>query len=374
MINRQRLSELFIKLTSFDSASFNEREICDYLKQKLANLGLHVFEDGAGNLIGGNSGNIYAKLQGNDSVSPILFSAHMDTVEPSIGKTALLSEDGIFTSNGETVLGADDCSGIAAVIEAIQTVIEKRLPHRTIEVIFSVAEEKYGLGMKHFDYSRLASNEAYVLDLAGKAGEAAYKAPTILYFQITVTGKSAHAGFAPETGVHAIAAAAEAVNALKMGKIDEETTLNIGTIRGGTATNIIADKCVVEGEIRSFSHQKALREFDNVLNIFARCAQKRSASLTEEHICHVKAYETDLSHSVVQRFKKACEKCGIAASLIPTLAGSDNNTLAQNNIAGIVLACPMDDCHTTKESASLDEMCLAAEITLELMTDLDSLV
>jgi len=368
-INKERLLSYFSSLVAIDSKSFDEKEMGEYIRQHLDTLGFTIYEDDTGKQYNGNCGNIYGYLEGeeNISASPILFCSHMDTVEPSSGKQAIIDETGIIRSNGKTILGADDCSGIAAIIEALHILKEEKLPHRPIEVLFTIAEELYCKGAEIFDYSKIKSKEAYVLDLTGPVGSAAYKAPTILSFNIKVTGKASHAGFEPEKGIHAILSAAEAIAGIQMGHIDEETVLNIGLIQGGLATNIVPEHCMVSGEIRSFSHTKALRLANDVKMRFIASANKIGAKVDFEIHPHCQAYETPIDHPVVERFKRICDEQGLPVTLQSTYGGSDNHHLANHGIRGLVLANAMNNCHSCSEYTTVDELCNIAELTLSLM-------
>lgn len=368
MVDKQRLVDEFVRLVSIDSPSLGERTMGDYLAKQLEVLGFCVREDNAATRIGGNCGNIYGFLDGNRAQDPILFCAHMDTVEPSSGKQAILGEDGIIRSGGNTVLGADDCAGIAAILEAVRIIREQQLPHRPIEVLFTVAEEIYCKGAAQFDFSAVRAKEAYILDLAGPVGTAAHKAPTILSFDVTVRGKSAHAGFAPHKGVHAIKVAAEAITLLPIGRISDNTTLNFGKISGGQATNIVPDLCVVSGEIRSYSHEEALQTAQHVKAQFERSAKEKDAraEFVIETCC--RAYETPITHPIVRRYQEACKSLGLAGDLEPTFGGSDNNVFAQHGIAGLVLACAMHRCHSCEEFTSVDELTKITELAINIMT------
>lgn len=368
-IDRERLVGTFSKLVSIDSPSFGERRMGDYLKEQLAGLGLGPREDDAGAAMGGACGNLYGYLEGDPAMPPVLFCGHMDTVEPSAGKQAVIGEDGVIRSGGDTVLGADDCAGIAAILEALQVIRENRLPHRPVEVLFSVAEEKYCKGIARFDFSKLKSREAYVPDLAGPVGTAALAAPSILSFTVQVHGRSAHAGFAPQEGIHAVQAAAAAVASLTLGKLDEDTTLNIGAMEGGQATNVVPDLCTVTGEIRSFSHKKALSLAEAVRIQFETFAAAVGASVTFSLQTDSEAFETPENHPVVRRFRAACALLGLPVSLIRTFGGSDNNVLAGKGIAGIVLASTMYECHSCAEYTTVDELARLAELILTLMTN-----
>ena len=370
MIQTERLVQNFCKLVSFDSPSYGERSICDYLTAALQQLGLTVTEDAAAETIGGNAGNLYAVLpatEGMEGLPPLLFSGHMDTVEPSRGKQAIVHADGTITSDGETVLGADDCAALAAILEALSVIQEQHLPHRTLEILFSAAEETYCIGIGAFDFHKLQAKEAYILDMSGPVGGAAIQAPTILSFRIMVQGKAAHAGFVPEDGIHAIAIAASAISNLRNGRLDAETTRNIGTISGGTQTNIVPETCMVSGEIRSFSHASAMAAWEETQMAFRRAAEQAGAALDMTHTIHVHAYHTPENHPVVKRFEAACQKQGISCFLRSTMGGSDNNPLSEHGITGIVLATAMNHTHSCTEYTSVSELERISSITVDLM-------
>lgn len=370
-INKERIISEFTKLVSIDSKSFCEKDMGIYIKKRLVSLGFSVFEDDAGKILNGNCGNIYGFKEGNTSLDPLLFCAHMDTVEPSEGKEAVIGEDGIIRSNGKTVLGADDFSGIAAILEALQTIEDKNISHRPIEVLFTIAEEVYCKGVQQFDFSKIKSKEAYILDLTGPVGFAAFKAPTILSFNIIINGKSSHAGFAPEKGIHSILAAANSISSLEIGRIDKDTTLNIGTIEGGIATNIVPDQCIVKGEIRSYSHKKALELLENIKQNFIDSAAKIKAIVDFHSEIHCEAYEIPINHPVIKRFERISNEQKLPTTLVETFGGSDNNILAKHGIKGVVLANAMNQCHSCEEYTTIDELCNIAELTKSLMISQD---
>ncbi|MBC7960570.1 MAG: M20/M25/M40 family metallo-hydrolase [Vallitaleaceae bacterium] len=367
-INPDRMITEFTNLVSIDSKSYEERAMADYIKARLLSLGFTVTEDDWGNRFGGNCGNVYGYLEGDQTLSPLLFSSHMDTVEPCTSKKAVVGDDGIIRSAGNTILGADDCAGIAAILEALSTINETNSIHRPIEVLFTVAEEVYCKGAAAFDFSKLHSREAYVLDLTGPVGTAAYKAPTLLSFTVKVKGKSAHAGFAPEEGVHSILACAKAISTLKMGRMDTETTLNIGVIKGGTANNIIPDTCEVTGEIRSYSHDTALQTAERVRHHFIDAVSIFGATAEFELQVQVVAYETAIDHPVIERFQDICANNQLPFSLVSTFGGSDNHHLASHNIIGIVIANAMNGCHSCEEYTTVEELIHITELTYGLMT------
>jgi tripeptide aminopeptidase len=369
MINTERMIKEFCELVSVDAIPFQERNMADRLRHKLTGLGFEVMEDRAGEHYNGNSGNLYGYLPGELEGEPLLFSAHMDTVEPGINKKAIVHEDGTITSDGTTVLGADDLSGVVAILEAIRSIKEKGLPHRSIEVLFTIAEEVYLKGSYVFDYNKIKAKEAYVLDLDGPVGTAAVKAPTVIAFTVEVTGRASHAGFAPEQGIHAIAIAAEAVTKIKQGRIDEETTINIGLIEGGKARNIVPEKCILHGEVRSLKHEKALVEVDKIKQIFNKITEHYHGNLDFTTSFGCIAYEVEQKHSVVRRFEIVCNDLNYPTKLIETFGGSDNNNFLQNHITGIVIACGMNKVHSCSEYTQVDELRKCSNIVFKLMTD-----
>lgn len=374
MVNKNRIADEFCSLVRIDSLSFGEREMAEVLKKSMVELGFAVKEDEAGSCYGGNCGNIYGYLEGTIVGETLLFSAHMDTVGPGLNKKAVIQSDGTITSDGSTVLGADDISGIVAILEAVRTMKERGLAHRSIEVLFTVAEEVYIRGSEVYDFSTIKSKEAYVLDLSGPVGTAALSAPTLVSFTANITGKASHAGFAPELGINAIAVAAEAILGIKQGRIDENTTVNIGLIEGGKARNIVPDQCILKGEVRSLMHDKALSEAKRIEEVLRMTAMLRNAGLelTTEYGCL--AYQVDREHPVVKRFDRVCEELGYSTEYIATFGGSDNNNFLRHGITGIVLACGMNQVHSCSEYTHIDELVKCSDIVLKLMTGKDPMI
>lgn len=367
MINIDRLVEQFKDLTAIDSPSFGERNMADYIINVLSELNIEAVEDNAGDFYGGNAGNIYAYVKGDIKGDPILLSAHMDTVEPSRGKKAIVHSDGKITSDGSTVLGADDCAGIAEIIETLRVLKENNIRHRDIELLFPIAEEVYIKGTRFFDFDKIKSKSAYVLDLSGEIGTAAINAPTLISFEIDIIGKASHAGFQPEDGVNSVLIAAEAIANLKQGKIDYETTFNIGVISGGNATNIVPEKCSVKGEIRSLKHNKAINILQNLIDEFENKSKKYGGKCDVKYQTDLRAYQTPLTSRTVKRFEQACKKSDVETRYISTFGGSDNNSFALNNIEGIVIACGMNNCHSCEEYTTIRDLQLTTEILINLL-------
>jgi tripeptide aminopeptidase len=368
-IDQNRLVDTFCRLVSIDAPSLDERAMADHLTAQLNSLGIQVREDDAGKKLGGTAGNLIATVPGSLPGAPLLFSAHMDTVEPSRGKRAQVHPDGRITSAGDTVLGADDAAALAVILEALTVLKVENIPHRTLELVFPVAEEPYTIGSHQLDATQLQAKEAYVLDMDGAIGTAALMAPSILYFKATIQGRASHAGMAPEAGIHAIAVAAQALTQLKQGHVDDLTTVNIGTIQGGLATNIVPETCTLEGEVRGFDHQLALDHLAEIVKIFQDCAAQAGATVDIHQEVRTVAYWEPEGSPVVRRFLRACEKTQIPPVLSKTFGGSDNNTFQQRGIHGIVLSSAMFMAHSTREYTTIPDLVHLAELTLALMTD-----
>ena len=366
MINEKRISEVFAELAAIDSPSLQERELADTLKAKFAEIGVPFTEDQTQEQTGSNAGNLFAQIPGSLAGNPVLFAAHMDTVEPAKGKKAVFHDDGTVTSDGTTVLGADDLAGVTAIYEAVRHLIETKTPHRPIEILISVGEELYCKGANAFDYSQVQAKEAYVLDLSGAIGAAAYAAPTLISFSAKIQGKAAHAGFHPEDGINSIQAAAGAIAKLPQGHVGKNTTANIGKISGGSGTNIVSESCRVEGEIRSLNHEKAMELLETYHRTFQEAAESVHASLVWEEKLNIHAYETPLTGDAARHYESAVKKEGLTAAFEKTFGGSDNNVFAQHGIEGLVIATSMNQVHSCSEYTKIPEIAQVARIVSNL--------
>lgn len=365
-MNRERLVNTFCEMVHIDSESFHEKEMKDYLVKIFEELHMDYTEMP---IEGFEAGNLYAVLKGNCDKEPIMFSGHMDTVSPGIGKKAIIHEDGRITSDGTTVLGADDVSALASYIEALRTIKEENIPHGDIELAISVAEEPYDAGSAYYDFSKIKSKIGYTFDLAGEVGLAAIQAPSIISFKIKVKGKSAHAGFNPEDGIHALKIAAHAIDLIPNGHVNEETTINFGTIEGGEGRNIVPREIIITGEIRSFDHSDALNWSKKIEEVFNEAAKAYNGEVEYDQYVHIEAYKIDENEEAVLKFKRAATSIGLSPRLISTHGGSDNNRYVKEGIRGIVVACAMNNCHSTDEYTTIEELERSAQLALALMID-----
>ena len=286
MIRSERLVHTFGSLVALDAESYHERAIADFVLDRLRSLGLDAREDDAKERIlsynravsQDAAGNLFAVLPATGPGDPVLFAGHLDTVAPGVGKKLVRHSDGMLTSDGTTVLGADDAAAVAEILEVLTALQEEKIPHPRIEVLIASAEEPYARGSAQFDFSQVTAKSAYVLDLSGPVGGAALAAPTILSFNLNVRGVCAHAGFAPEEGVNALSIAAQALSRLQTGHVDPQTTVNFGTVTGGTARNIVPGDVLLQGEIRSMDNRRAEEELARIRRVL-RTQQSSSAEL-----------------------------------------------------------------------------------------------
>ena len=364
-VNQQRLVDEFLELVQIDSATKNERQIADVLKSKLQALNLEVTEDDSGPKIQGNTGNLIAILEGELDNPPLLFCAHMDRVQPGLGIKPQIS-DGVIKSDGSTILAADDVAGICAILEGIRIIQEKRIPHGRLEILFTVAEEGGLFGAKAFDAAKLQARAGYFLDADGPVGTIVVQAPAQKGIDITVRGKAAHAGVAPETGISAILVAAHALTKMNLGRIDLETTANIGVIEGGAATNIIPDKVELKGEARSRNGAKLEKQIEHMAEIARKtCLDYGVTAEIKIEDCY-SAFSLNQDDYVVKLACKAARAIGLEPRLESTGGGSDANIINGYGIPSVVLGMGYSQVHTTSESIPIDQLVKAAQYVISI--------
>jgi tripeptide aminopeptidase len=375
MINQERIKNLLLELVRIDSVSREEREVAARVKQICEELGAEVEIDGAGEAVGGNTGNVIARFPGTiPGAEAIMMSAHMDTVVPGRGVKPIVEGD-IIRTDGSTVLGGDDKSGVAVILETIRCLQEQSIPHAPIDAVFSICEEVGLLGAKHVDTSSLRARYGLVFD-SDDPGFLFTKGPSANHFEFKVYGLESHAGVAPEQGISAIKIAAEAVAAMKLGRIDEETTANIGVIRGGEATNIITNFVTLLGEARSLDEAKLDEQTRHMLKCFEDAAAKYE--VTVEGVTTRGRVESEVSREysamdvsddsrVVKLVKQAASRMGLQVETMASGGGCDANIFNRKGIECANLGTGMRAIHTVKEWLDVKDMYAAAEMTLEIM-------
>jgi tripeptide aminopeptidase len=370
MINTQRLGDCFKMLAQIDSESRHEAKISKVLEKILLELGASVCFDGAAQKVGGDCSNLVAKFKGTMDVPPLFLSGHMDTVLPGNG-VKVQFDNGIFTSDGTTILGGDDKSALAIIIEVMTVVKENNLSCPPVEIVFTVCEEIGLLGAKHLDLSLMDATFGYILDSTDTQGIVT-KAPSANNITIDVHGRAAHAGAAPEKGISAIYVAAKAISSLKLGRIDEETTCNLGKITGGMATNIVPETVQILGEARSHDLRKLKQVTDNIIAGFetAAASLRQEGTLPRVDIKVVQDFpNTNIAqdHPTITLARKAAENLGRKLECKTIGGGADANIFFGKGIVAGVLGTGMTDVHTLKESIALSDMENTAHLVLEIL-------
>jgi tripeptide aminopeptidase len=381
VVNQGRLGQEFINLLTTDSLSKQEGKLAVYLKDKLASLGAAVTVDQAGQKINGETGNIIARFsdcpsEGNASGGHVsnrlslMLNAHMDTVKPG---TAIkpLYRDGGFYASGETILGADDKSGIAIILEAIQSAKEQGIALGELGVVFTVAEEIGLLGAKHLDCSGIKYKHCLVYDGSDRQ-VIINRAPAANRLKFKLYGREAHAGVNPEKGINAIHLASQAIARMQLGRIDSETTANIGTIQGGTATNIVPNLVEVHGEARSHDPQKLALQTQHMRDAFFQVVdgfdKPDGPPRLEEEICtEYPLMNVAADSPLIKLVQQAAQNMGQELQLTASGGGSDANIFNGQGIETIIMGTGMQNVHTTKESITLQDMSKAACLLVEIL-------
>ncbi len=355
-MDKNEVLNYFFELVKIDSPSGDERKLADKLKKDLKDLGFKVEEDDSGQKAEGNAGNIIAYLKGNARKPPVLFAAHMDTVEKRGGILPVIDEEGKIFSEGPTVLTADDKAGICAIVQGIKWALKKGVEHGDIEIVFTVCEEIGLKGSKNLDTKKLKSKVGFVLDSSGKVGTIVTAAPAQnkLYFKIK--GRAAHAGLEPEKGLSAIKVAGVAISNMNFGRIDEETTANIGIIRGGKATNIITDLVEMEGEARSRNELKLKRQTEHMIQAVKDAADSFGAEVECEVEASYPAFDFDECALIVRYVMNAVEKIGLKPILSPSGGGSDANILNGKGIPCVNLGTGFFNPHSPEEYITIESL------------------
>ncbi len=368
MINQQRIIDNFITMVEIASVSGQEGNIRDYLIYEFARRGLQAQEDQAGDLLNGESGNLWVKIPGVIEAEAILFAAHMDTVEPGEGIKACLA-DGVIRSKSNTILGSDDKAAVAAIIEAVDVLRENKIPHGPLELLFTVSEEQGLKGAKNFDFSRLSAAMAYVLDAGGEPGTIIIQSPCQNEIEYKAYGKPAHAGINPEKGINAIQAAAMALARMPCGRIEQDTTCNLGIIEGGTARNIVADYCHVKGEARSLTRSRLDDITEQLKNTFIDEVESQGARAEVDVKFLYPEIKLSSQDRVVKAAVRAMESIGLVPRLESTGGGSDASIIHGQGIPCANLGIGMSNVHTCEEYIKVADLLKDAEIVLSIIRE-----
>jgi tripeptide aminopeptidase len=369
MIDSDRIVEEFLELVQIDSETKFETEIAKVLTQKFSALGVQVVEDDTTSQTGHGAGNLICTLEATkEGVDPIYFTSHMDTVVP--GKSIKPSiEDGYILTDGTTILGADDKAGLAVMLEAIKVLKEQNIEHGKIEFIITAGEESGLVGAKALDRSLITAKFGFALDSDGKVGNIIVAAPTQAKVKAVIYGKTAHAGVAPEKGVSAITIAAKSISKMPLGRIDEETTANIGRFEGGSQTNIVCDRVDILAEARSLIPEKMEAQVQKMKKAFEETAELMGGKAEVEVTVMYPGFKFFDGDHVVEIAKKAAAKIGRDSELLHSGGGSDANVIAGHGIPTVNLAVGYEEIHTTNERMPIEELVKLSEMVIAIIEE-----
>lgn len=370
MVQKERIVQEFMELVQVDSETKHEAEISKVLKNKFASLGLSIAEDDAAAKTGHGANNLFATLEATEGAGGapvIMFTCHMDTVTPGNGIKPKLHEDGYIRSDGTTILGSDDKAGIAAMLEAIRVLKEQSIPHGRVQFVITVGEESGLVGARALDASMLEAQFGYALDSNGSIGDIAVAAPTQAKIGIQIFGKSAHAGVNPEDGISAIQIAAKAIGRMPLGRIDKETTANIGRFEGGGATNIVCDFVKLDAEARSIAQDKLGRQVEAMRQAAVSAAEEFGGRTEFSSEIIYPAYSYDESDPVVQLAVSAIKAIGATPRTFHSGGGSDANIFNGLGVPTVNLAVGYEDIHTTKEKIKADDLAKTGRLVVEIV-------
>ena len=360
--------DLFLELAATPSPPGEERAVADIVVRYLRDLGLSVDEDGAGATVGSTMGNVYCRLEpteGNGG-SPLFFCAHLDTVPPE-GPIEPVIDDGVVRNAGGTILGADNKSAVAAMLEGTRRVLSENRGHAGIELLFTPKEEVGLLGAAAFDHERFAARLGYVYDQAAPIGDVILGAPHSQAMEVRFHGRAAHSGMYPEDGRSAIAAAAKAIADLRLGRVDEETTANVGIIHGGTAGNIIPEWCTLDAEARSHDERKLAELVQEMVDAFSFAAGLEDCDVETKVSKSYRGYRFKRDDSVVRIAHDALERTGYTPSYGLSGGAADANVFNDRGLACLNLGNGMKDIHTPDERIAVEDLEGMVEVTLALV-------
>jgi tripeptide aminopeptidase len=365
-LSRPTVLDFFTELAAVWSPPGGERPVADRVASYLEELGLDVEEDDAGLRIDASAGNLLARLEPTAPGVPLFFCAHLDTVQPQ-GPIEPVVEDGVVRNAAGTILGADDKAAVAAMLEAAARVVEGGRLHAGVELLFTPKEEVGLLGAKAFDHRRLQASVGYVYDQASPIGEIVLGAPTARSLSVRFHGRAAHSGMYPEEGRSAIAAAARAIADLRLGRIDAETTANVGLVSGGTARNIVPEWCSFELEIRCHDERRLGDLVQEALDTIAFAAGVGECEVDTQIEESYRAYRFRRDDLPVRLAARALQRCGVEPRYVLTGGGADANVFNAAGLECVNLANGMVDIHTPDERIAVDDLERMVDVTLALV-------
>lgn len=369
---RERLLADFVRFCEIESPSGRERAMADALTEDLRGLGLEVEEDDSGPETGSDAGNLLARIPGPEGAPTVLLCAHMDTV-PLDGPVEVVSENGLLTNRHDAILGADNKAAVATILGAARRILRDAAggsagsPPVGVELLFTVSEEMALRGAKAFDRTRLRADFGYVFDHASPIGEIVLASPTYYSLEARFRGQAAHAGIRPEAGHNAIAAASRAIAAMRIGRLDDETTANVGRIQGGTNANVVAERCTVELEARSLDEGRAGEVVSAMVDALAEAASDAECDVETSVERRFQGYRLPRTAPAVQVAAAALADRGIEPVYINTGGGSDANALIPAGLPVVNLANGTERNHQPDESVTVEALDTMLDVTLAIV-------
>jgi tripeptide aminopeptidase len=359
--------ELFLELAAIPSPSGHERLVAERVSAELASLGLAPVLDGTGPVVESDSDNLFARLEPSVGGGvPIFFCAHLDTVVPT-GPIEPIVQNGVVRNAAGTILGADNKAAIASMVEAVRRVLAENRLHAGIELVFTTREETGCQGASAFDAGRLRAKAGFVYDHAAPIGDVVVAAPYQRTIDVVFRGRSAHAGINPEDGRSAIQAASRAVADLRLGRVDDETTANVGRIEGGTARNVVPDRCALVAEARSRDEGKLLALLEEMLDTFAFAASVCDCDVETQVSQLYSGYRLGRDDPALQLAFRALERSGFPPRGVEVGGGADANVFIARGIPCVVLANGMANIHSPDEEIAVADVEAMVEVTLALI-------
>lgn len=344
----------FIEICKIPSPSGNEEKVRNWIIENYKDLDEWKTD---------SIGNMYLSI--GDGNKSLLLNAHIDTVPVESDKINVVVENNIIKTDGKTILGADDKSGVIAILEGVKN--KKNELKGRIDVVLTVQEETGLNGAKNIDLSNIKAKEGFVFDLHNPPGDIVNMSPYHNTFRFYIFGKSAHAGAEPEKGVNAILLSSKAISKLKLGKIDEESTANVGFIKGGIATNVIPDFVEIWAEARSRNEKKLIRISDEIIDTFISEVEGGGGKIEYKLNKEYNGYKFDEDEKLIKLIKKVFESINIIPNIRATMGGSDSNIFHEKGIKTIVLSTGMNNVHTKEEYIKVDDLITSVKVVEKII-------
>ena len=360
--------DLFCELAAIQSPPGDERAVADVVSAYMRDCGLTVDEDDAGSRVGSNMGNLYARIEPTAEGEPLFFCAHLDTVPPTTAIDPVV-EDGIVRNAAETILGADNKSAVASMLEGTRRVLAERRPHAGIELVFTPKEEVGLNGAYAFDHTRLRARTGFVYDQAAPIGTVILGAPFSQAIRVTFHGRAAHSGMAPEDGRSAIAAASRAISEFRLGRVDELSTANVGTITGGTAGNIVPEWCTFEAEARSHDERLLADLIQQMQDAITFAAGVGDCEVQTNARRSYRGYRFSRTDRAVELAAKGLAQCGFEPTYELSGGAADANAFNERGLEVVNLANGMVDIHTPDERIAVADLEAMVGVTLALIDE-----